>query len=260
MPFLNKVFQPTIIISLCLYLYCIINPSSEESINENRYSYPLAVGNYWSYRSITQWGDSVPDTIFIETIIDSLEITSENDTLYKFIHLKINNTGITDTSISYYFNTDSGLYLCESTPGGIDPLFKTSSSSQLPPSFSVSDKALLLVPYNLTEGKIWTYYTYFDSISDSGGVNVRKDTTTLNRTYVGDTAILSPAGTFECIEIRSNAIACDREIHFYSSIGLIRKDEYLDSMEILEWQNNQIVPVGYIQIHECVELISWSFP
>jgi hypothetical protein len=209
---MKHIFLAVIIFGLML-ISCgrkIVTPEVEH------YRFPVSIGNTWTYRQITSWGDALTDTNFIVTTIENSEILSTGEIVYDFfdsIYIPGTDTLQADTAHSYFLDTDSGLYLYASKPGWTPSLWKKSSRT-LGPGFSVRDHPAIMVPYRLSPHQIWVDTVYHDS-----------SVVAMCRTFEGYKTVITPAGTFVCMKISTAGYIGESRIHYFGAEGLIRKEK-----------------------------------
>lgn len=192
---------------------CLNEPERDET---KSFTYPLEIGNKWTY--MTQWtlDDSIVDSGYCISHVTDTETGLDGYTVYEM-------RDSTDSAAwnVYYKEMNDGLYFFASEPGGLNTLWKKS----IDPRANLENPPLLLVPYKFSVGEEWVYDTVKDSLNDSIGL--------LKRRYIGMERVTSRAGIFECFKFETTGYGGEKKYHYYADkTGLVKKEEIVDSLAI----------------------------
>jgi hypothetical protein len=213
-----------------IFIGCVNNPQPDESY---ALSFPFETGKKWVYDYVIKFNDSTIDSTVMFSAITSQKT---NQSGFPVFELKDSIAFGGISSYDYYEKRPDGIYLYASTPGGIHALWK---SKAMQPEVQFKDPPVLLAPFSFKQGDEWVY----DSLVDST-YNMR---TALRRIFQGMQKVETKMGILDCYKFETSRYINEKRFHyFYSGIGLVMKEEIIDSLGFVSADSsNMIVVVSY---------------
>lgn len=196
------------------FIGCLNNPESDKTYS---LAFPLEIGKKWEYESVWKFNDSTIDSSLIISSITSQETNQSGFSVFEF-----KDSEDSSAWYDYYEKRPDGIYLYASAPGGIHALWK---SLVLQPGVQLKNPPVLLAPFTFKLGAEWTYDTLIDSSSNKK--------TALTRTFIGIQKVITKTGTFDCYKFETSGYLNEKRYHYYyPTIGLVMKEEVIDSFGI----------------------------
>ena len=217
---------------------CINNPETDETYT---LSFPLDVGHKWEYESTVTYNDTFIYSRHIFTSITSVDTNPSGFPVFEFkdsTDEAINGSPgydyVGSGCYDYYEKRPDGLFQYAGTPGGIHSLWK---STALQPGVQKNVAQVLLAPASFKQG--WTYDTSYE-ISD--------EKVSLNRAFLGMEKVITKSGSFDCYKFETTGFFNRKSYHYYyPNIGLIKKVQILDSLELTGANFNTIRYIRYVE-------------
>jgi hypothetical protein len=253
-----NIFKCGLVLILAVELFSSCKDESDNKPQNNvcqgniqLFSYPLATGYQWDYKTILSRTDSLGTVVYLDSIYHNIII--DKDTLINSVLCyKLNQTDtLSDGSVQkashYYANTNDGLQLV-ATESFCYTIIRQSTIT-LPPfanlNFSVSSlrtdtlwfpdstETILKFPTNI--GDSWTFWDSGNGVAS-------------NRSYIAHTSLNTPAGAFDCIRLKMSLLnngipnPDGNFLNDYSCKGLVRQ----------EFTSNQTDTSGSTFLYEAV--------
>jgi hypothetical protein len=224
-------------LAVTILVGCINSPETDKTYT---LSFPLDVGHKWEYESIVTYNDTFGYSRHIYTSITSADTNPSGFPVFEF---KDSTDEIQNRSASYdyYEKRPDGLFIYASTPGGSHALWK---STEFQPGVQQNEAPVLLAPTTFKPGDEWTYDT----------IERNNERIALKRIFLGMEKVISKSGNFDCYKFETTGYMNEKRYHYYyPNIGLVKKVQIVDSLEITDANYNII---GYRRYVEQTTLVS----
>jgi len=266
-------FKIILISTMLLLLGCsLINgPNKTTPISFENYSYPLEVGNSWTYERTTTYSNIRPDTVqlpipLIQKGSAIIEVTGI-DTLGTDNEVFVFHTGAIDsmnpqtthTGTFYFKNEEDGMYnyigtgnsyaLPISQPATRGEFEQRYFNKKEKDKFSISIlnseiRKSLQYPIKLNDE-----WTFIDSTGNIFGINKK---------IFKYEKVSTKMGTYNCFIVEwiydngSNLILRD----YYSTIGLMKRIYIIKNIQVSDYNNNRFVTADFTDEYNLVEFVA----